>query len=92
MSVIVKRRGHTEKFDQRKVYASIYSACEAAHHSEDYAEKTADHLTNKIIKWLANKKQIDAVKIRDKVKAELLKKDKTCAFYYEQHLPNLKKL
>lgn len=92
MVIIVKRKGHTEKFDERKVYGSVYAACASAHYSEMLCEKTAEGVAEKINKFVKNKKEIQSTEIRKKIEAELKKKDKELAFFYEQHLPNLKKL
>ena len=90
--IVVKRKGHTEKFDERKVYGSVYAACSSAHYGENLCEKNAEEITSKIRKFIRNKKSIESAQIRNKI-AELLKrKNKELAFFYEQHLPNLKRL
>ena len=89
---IVKRKGHTEEFDERKVYASVYAACASAHYDETKCEKIADAVAKTIKKLVKNKKSMQSLEIRKKIEAELEMKDKELAFYYEQHLPNLKKL
>ena len=89
---IVKRKGHTEEFDEKKVYGSVYAACASAHYGEADCEKTADSVTKAIKKFAKSKKSMQSSKIREKINAELKKKDKELAFFYEQHLPNLKKL
>lgn len=89
---IVKRKGHTEEFDEKKVHGSVYAACASAHYDESSCEKTADSVTKAVKKLVKGKKSMQSSKIREKVNAELKKKDKELAFYYEQHLPNLKKL
>lgn len=91
-SVVVKRRGHAEGFDERKLYGSIYAACASAQCEELVCENVADKLTKQIKKWIGGKKSIDSLKIREKVKTELKKKDDELAFFYEHHLPDLKKL
>ena len=40
--IIVKRHGHTEDLDDRKMYASVYSAALIAHYDEHAAEKLAN--------------------------------------------------
>jgi transcriptional regulator NrdR family protein len=89
---IVKTKGHTEEFDERKVYWSVYAACASAHCDEEECEETSDIVTKKIKNFIKNKKRIDSLEIRKKVENELKKKDEEIAFFYEQHLPNLKKL
>jgi len=92
MVTIVKRKGHKERFDERKVYGSVYAACASAHYDEAKCEKIADEITKKIKKFIKNKKEIKSTDICKKIEGELKKKDKELAFFYEQHLPNLKKL
>ncbi len=92
MSIIIKRRGHKEKFDEKKVYGSVYSACSSAHYSEEECEKTSQEMTKKIKAFLKNKKQIQTEEIGKKIETELKNKDEELAFFYEQHLPDLKKL
>ena len=89
---IIKRKGHTEDFDERKVYASVYAACASAHYDEIQCEKTAEKVTNNIKKFVKNKKQTESLEIRKRIEYELKKQDEELAFFYEQHLPNLKRL
>ena len=89
---IVKRRGHTEEFDERKVYGSVYAACASAHYDEAKCEEIAEEMAKKIKNFIKGKKQIQSLAIRKKVENELKKKDDELAFFYEQHLPNLKQL
>mgnify|MGYP001246245199 CR=1 FL=1 len=89
---IVKRKGHTEEFDEKKVYGSVYAACASAHYEECDCEKTSDEITKKLKNFVKTKKQVQSTDIRKKIEAELKKKDEELAFFYEHHLPNLKKL
>ncbi len=89
---IVKRKGHTEEFDERKVYGSVYAACASAHLEDTECEKNADKVTKVIKKFVKGKKMIKAENIHKKVNAELKKKDEELAFFYEHHLPDLKRL
>ena len=49
-------------------------------------------LEGSIKKFIKNKKEIQSTEIRKKIEKELKKKDEELAFFYEQHLPNLKRL
>jgi len=89
---VVKRKGHTEEFDEKKVYGSVYAACASAHYNEMQCERIAGEATKKVKKLLKNKKEISSTEIRKKIESELKKKDEELAFFYEQHLPNLKRL
>lgn len=92
MPIIVKRKGHKERFDERKVYGSVYAACASAHYDEMRCEEIAEDITKKIKKFFNNKKETQSIEIRKKIESELKKKDEELAFFYEQHLPNLKRL
>ncbi|MBI2671375.1 hypothetical protein HYX16_00405 [Candidatus Woesearchaeota archaeon] len=92
MVLIIKRKGHKEKFDEKKIYGSVYAACASADYSENKCEKTAGEITKKVRNYLVNKKQISSSEIRKKIDAELKKRNKELAFFYEHHLPNLKRL
>ena len=89
---IVKRRGHQEKFDERKLYASIYGAAEAAFCDEASCELLAGKITEEIKDWVKGKKSVDSTEIRGKVITALEKKNPEIAFFYDRHLPNLRKL
>ncbi len=54
---VVKRHGRKERFDERKLYASIYSAALVAGYGELKAEKFADSVCN-IIKKRYSKKTV----------------------------------
>ena len=92
MPIVVKRKGHKEMFDEKKVYGSVYAACASAHYDEMRCEKIAEELTKKIKKFTKIKKEIQSTELRKKIENELKKRDEDLAFFYEQHLPNLKKL
>jgi transcriptional regulator NrdR family protein len=83
---VIKRKGHKEKFDERKVYASVYSACKLCELSEKESEKTAADVT-KQIKSLFNRNKIkDSKDISANVTKLLRKRNADAAFMYESHL------
>ena len=61
-------------------------------HLEMQCEETAEEITEKVKKFVRNKKEVQSIEIRKKIESELKKKNEELAFFYEQHLPNLKKL
>lgn len=87
---VVKRKGHTEHYDEKKVYASVYSAALSCHYSETKSEKIADKITSKINSWIKSevkkKKCVLSYAIRDKVYENLNKIDKDVALMYKHHL------
>jgi len=51
MTHIVKRKGHKQEFDERKLYASVYAACLSAHVDKEEVEATANLVCREIKKW-----------------------------------------
>lgn len=92
MLPVVKRRGHIERFDRKKVYASIYAACASYHLEEKSCENIAEKTSKKLDEKIKNKKEIKASEIHALVLSELKKINSELAFFYDKHLPNLKKL
>ncbi|HLD80644.1 MAG TPA: ATP cone domain-containing protein [archaeon] len=90
--MVVKRHGHIEAFDERKLYGSIYGACESAHHSEGQCERTAASVSRKVVQAVGKKGKVSSIEIRKMVERELGKISKELKFYYEAHLPDLKRL
>ena len=82
---IVKRRGVQEEFDEKKVYASVYSASRVGGLKEKDAEKLADKVTKHVRKWVDKKKLIDSKDIFRQVVSLLNKENKEVAFLYETH-------
>ncbi len=90
--IILKRKWRKENFDERKVYASIYSACMSAYFNELKCEKIATKLTKILKVWLKNKKIVSSNSIRKNIMTELGKIDNTLKFHYDKYLPNLLEL
>lgn len=72
MKHIVKRAGHTENYDERKLYASIYAACLSVREHPGSAELIAQEVVEQFGKWIANKHEVTSNDIRRKA-AEFLK-------------------
>ena len=88
MEHIVKRRGHTQKFDERKVYASCYAAYLGAHSKyADHvkAEKICAKVCTDVKKWIRNKKKITSDGLFKQIGKTIRKYDKHTAFMYETH-------
>lgn len=85
MTHIVKREGYRQEFDERKVYASVYSACLASHSHEEEAEATANLVTREIKKWIFDKGEVNSRQIHEKVEKELRHLNKDAAFMYDTH-------
>ena len=82
---VVKRKGHEEAFDERKVYASCYAACLNASLHSSKAEKICERLTKEIKFWFKSKKTVTSNQIFKKVTVVLKKHDENASFMYETH-------
>ncbi len=85
MTHIVKRRGHKEKFDPRKVYATSYAACRNAHLSEIQSEQIAEAVTTALEKWIADKNEVTSDAIFHEIVEILRHLEPDAAFLYETH-------
>lgn len=85
MPHIVKRRGRTEPFDSRKVYASVYSACRNAHLSEVQSEKIAEAMSARLDQWMTDKQQVSSQEIFAKTFEVLQELHQDAAFLYKTH-------
>ena len=82
---IIKRKGDTEEFDDRKVYASCYAACLSSHVPHIDAEKICEKVSKEIRAWARKKKMVSSDEIFSKVIAAMKKHNKDAAFMYETH-------
>src|SRR3989338_6378715 len=80
---MVKRKGHKEIYDERKVYGSCYFACRNAHLSEIESEKIANKVTKAITKWVMKRKMITSDQIFKNLIFALKKYNEDAAFLYE---------
>lgn len=64
MKHIVKRGGHSEAYDVRKLYASIYSACLSVREHPGSAELIAEEVVREVEAWLHHKHEVTANDIR----------------------------
>ncbi len=82
---IVKRKGHTEEFDERKVYASCYAACLSSHVPHMEAEKICEKVAKEVKAWVRKKISVTSDKIFKKTTAAMKKHNEDAAFMYETH-------
>lgn len=85
MTHIIKRKGHKEAYDERRLYASIYAASLAAHLDKESAEVLANLVCREINKWLEDKKEVGSNEIFQKVGEELTILYKEVALMYTTH-------
>ena len=82
---IVKRKGHIEEFDDRKIYGSAYFACRNAHLGEKQSEAIAEKVAAAVKKWAAKHKAVTSNQIFHQVTHELRAHNKDAAFLFETH-------
>lgn len=82
---IVKRKGHTEIYDERKVYGSCYFACRNAHLSEKEAKKICNNVCAAVTKWVSQHKIVSSNDIFKILMKELKQHNEDAAFLYETH-------
>ena len=82
---IVKRKGHTELYDERKVYGSCFFACRNAHLSEQESEEICKNVCAAVTKWIKAKKVVSSNDIFNMLIQELKKHNEDAAFLYETH-------
>ncbi len=82
---IVKRKGHTEEYDERKVYASSYAAVLNVHETQKVAEDIAEKVSKDVSNWIKDKKEVNSSQIFDEVTKSLAKYNKDASFMYNTH-------
>lgn len=83
---IVKRsQRHSEPFDERKLYASIYAACLSVRTAPAEAELVANEVCNDIKPWLHNKPEITSHDIRVHAAGHLERYNADAAYLYRNH-------
>lgn len=83
--LIVKRKGHYEKFDERKIYASCYSACLGMAMDKKEAEKLCEKATRDMKAWLKGKKHVNSQHLFEQMVKILTKYNQDAGFMYETH-------
>ena len=83
-TIIIKSKGHTEPFDERKLYASVYSSALNCHYLDHDSEAIADKLTDKIKKIIKGKNALTSKELKHMVVENL--EDKHVALMYQHHL------
>jgi transcriptional regulator NrdR family protein len=85
MKHVIKRAGHTEAFDRKKLYNSIYATCLAVNEPLNLAKSNAQKVTDNTEKWLENKAEITVHDIRAFAGKDLGKINHHAAYLYLHH-------
>jgi transcriptional regulator NrdR family protein len=85
MDHIVKRKGHKEKYDERKVYASVFAACLVLRMTDDEAELIANMVAHEVTQEFKKVKEVNAHKIHEFTAKSLKKYNPSAAYIYDTH-------
>ncbi|MEK7659853.1 MAG: hypothetical protein AAB343_01480 [Patescibacteria group bacterium] len=85
MTLIVKREGHKEAYDERKVYGSCYASVLNTHKSKEDAEDTCGAVVAVLAERIAKKKEITSKEIFHHMCEIMERYDKDAAFMYKTH-------
>lgn len=85
MKHIVKRKGHAEEYDSRKLYASIFSACISVRATEGEAELVAERVVKDVEQWLGKKHEVTSVDIRRVASQNLAAYHADAEYMYRRH-------
>lgn len=82
---IVKRAGHTEKYDERKLYASMYSSLLAVRETDEAAELIAARVTEEMSGWLEKKHEVTSHDIHQHAAHHLMRYHPDAGWIYKHH-------
>jgi len=88
MKHVVKRAGHTEEYDERKLYAAAFSACLSVHVPRATAELVAEKVTADVNNWIEAKQEVTSGDLRRKLSEFLEFYDEDAAHIF-RHQRNL---
>ena len=83
--MIVKRKGHVEKYDEKKVYASCYFACKTVEMDNKKCESICDKIVEATTAWARKQDPLTSDMIFSFIGKELTKHDKDAAFMFSTH-------
>ena len=85
MKHIIKRAGHVEAYDDKKLYASIFAACLVVREPVGTAELLAEKVTNEVEEWLKKKSEVLSNDIRRIAAKHLYTHNPDAAYAYLHH-------
>jgi len=84
---VVKRSGKrtAERFDRKKLHASIYATCLSVKSPDGHASDMADHVCNIVLSWADNKTEVTSTDIRQQASRALTSVHPDAAYLYKHH-------
>ncbi len=84
---VVKRSGHDEPFDVKKIYASIYAAMLSARETTKTAEYVAAEVSKYVHMWALDFAEVTTRDIRTHAAKKLIEYNDKAHFLYVHHRP-----
>lgn len=84
-SIVVKRGGNDEPYDERKLYASIFISLRIVNQSEKESEVIAGEIVKILNRWLENKTHVTSHDIRRHAAIQLKEYNNVAAYVYTHH-------
>jgi transcriptional regulator NrdR family protein len=85
MKHIVKRKGHAEEFDERKLYASIFASVTSLRVTDETAETISHMVTDEVKHAIGDKKEVTAHLLHTEAAKFLKKYNPEAAYLYNTH-------
>ena len=85
MAIVVKRRGKSEPFDEKKIYESVFAACTECKMDQKQSDTVAWKMVDEVKKFLKGKTEVNSTEIFGLVIQKLAKVHEPAAFMYQTH-------
>lgn len=85
MNHVIKRKGHTESYDERKVYASVYASCMTLRMTDEEAEAIATMVSEEVTSAVNEHKEMSSHNLHQHITKSLKKYHPDAAYMYETH-------
>lgn len=85
MTLVVKRKGRKEAFDEKKLYASIFAACQECGIENEKSEHISEKIVHELLIHLKGRQEVNSTEIFGFVTERLARLNEAVAFMYETH-------
>jgi transcriptional regulator NrdR family protein len=85
LNLVVKRDGQDQKYDEKKLYGSIYASLIACKSPHKEAELIAEEVTKLVRRWVVNKSHVSSHDIRQEASQHLKDYSHLASYIYLHH-------
>ncbi len=85
MTFVVKRKGKKEAFDEKKLYASIFAACQECGMENEKSEHVAGKIVHELEAHLRGRHEVNSTEIFGFVTEKLARMNEAVSFMYQTH-------